>query len=378
MQLILFRLFYFFLFFGVANVNGMLIPFLRYKGYDPIQTGTLIGLYTISGILGQLSVGYFCDKLKTIKKIFIPSIMICIISGMMAICFKHKIIFYIGFFIMGFFSGIVISLADSWIIENEDDIKVKFGQLRAFGSIGWAFGVLIMGYTLSNLGIFAMGIIFLVSMSIAFLATIKSRDISKKCKGTINIKVLITNKEYLFTIIIFLFISISFRSYYQIVPYAIELVGGNASNVGTYYFIGSMSEIMMLLYCSKIMHKLSPDKLLRVVPVAILVQIIILYVTKNIVFIYISAMLQIFTYPILLMCGRIMIDRISPGELRTTSQLVGFAIFNSFGVVIASFIVGLLIEKFNIENTKLIIMGWVIFCIICSIFYDKKTKDKTL
>lgn len=378
MQLILFRLFYFFLFFGVANVNGMLIPFLRYKGYDPIQTGTLIGLYTISGILGQLSVGYFCDKLKTIKKIFIPSIMICIISGMMAICFKHKIIFYIGFFIMGFFSGIVISLADSWIIENEEDIKVKFGQLRAFGSIGWAFGVLIMGYTLSNLGIFAMGIIFLVSMSIAFLATIKSRDISKKCKGTINIKVLITNKEYLFTIIIFLFISISFRSYYQIVPYAIELVGGNASNVGTYYFIGSMSEIMMLLYCSKIMHKLSPDKLLRVVPVAILVQIIILYVTKNIVFIYISAMLQIFTYPILLMCGRIMIDRISPGELRTTSQLVGFAIFNSFGVVIASFIVGLLIEKFNIENTKLIIMGWVIFCIICSIFYDKKTKDKTL
>ncbi|MGL5346224.1 MAG: MFS transporter [Peptostreptococcaceae bacterium] len=378
MQLILFRLFYFFLFFGVANVNGMLIPFLRYKGYDPIHIGTLISLYTISGILGQLSVGYFCDKLKTIKKIFLPAVLISIISGMLAILFKRNIIFYVGFFIMGFFSGIVISLADSWVIENDDTIKAKFGQLRAFGSIGWAFGVLVMGYALSKLGIYAMGIIFFVSMAVAFIATIKSNDISKKCKGTINIKNLITNKEYLFTIIIFLFISISFRSYYQIIPYAIELIGGNASNIGLYYFIGSISEIIMLLLCSKIMHRLSPDKLLRIVPIAILVQIMILYIARSIIFIYISALLQIFTYPILLMCGRIMIDRISPSELRTTSQLIGFAIFNSFGVVVASFTIGVLIEKFNINNTMLIVMAWVIFCIICSIFYDKKTKDKTL
>lgn len=378
MQLILFRLFYFFLFFGVANINGMLIPFLRYKEYDPIHIGTLISLYTISGILGQLSVGYFCDKLKTIKKIFIPAVMISIISGMLAIFFKRNIIFYVGFFTMGFFSGIVISLADSWIIENDDTIKVKFGQLRAFGSIGWAFGVLVMGYALSKLGMYAISIIFFVSMSIAFIATIKSKDISKKCKGTINIKNLITNKEYLFTIIIFLFISISFRSYYQIIPYVIELMGGNASNIGIYYFIGSMSEIIMLLLCSKIMHRLSPDKLLRIVPIAILVQVMVLYVARSMIYIYISAILQIFTYPILLMCGRIMIDRISPSELRTTSQLIGFAIFNSFGVVVASFTIGILIEKFNINNTMLIVMVWVIFCIICSVLYDKKTKDKTL
>ena len=148
MQLILFRLFYFFLLFGVANISGMLIPFLRYKGYDPIQTGTLIELYTLSGILGQFSVGYFCDKFMTIKKIFLPSLIIAIIFGGATIYFQKGIIFYVFFLFMGFFSYIILSLPDSWIIENDENIRDKFGQLRAFGSIGWAFGVLITGFIL--------------------------------------------------------------------------------------------------------------------------------------------------------------------------------------------------------------------------------------
>ena len=378
MQLILFRLLYFFLFFGVANISGMLIPFLGYKGYDPIQTGTLIGLYTLSGILGQLSIGYFCDKFRTIKKIFIPSLIIDIISGSIAIYFQKGIIFYIGFFIMGFFSYIIVSLSDSWIIENDEKIRKQFGQLRSFGSIGWACGVLVTGYTLSKFGFFTMNLVYLSALIIALIATIKSEDIVKQCKGSTNIKTLITNKEYIFTIIIFLFISISFRINYQIVPYVIEYVGGDASNIGVYYFIGSISEITMLVLCSRIMHKLSPDKLMIVVPFAILLQTLVLYFTSNILFIYMSGVLQMFTYPILLMCGRIMIDRISPSELRTSSQLIGFAIFNSFGVVIASFVVGFLIGKFGLSNTILILMGWIVFCVFCALFYDKKTKDKTL
>lgn len=378
MQLILFRLFYFFLFFGVANISGMLIPFLRYKGFDPIQIGTLIGLYTLSGIIGQLSIGYFCDKFRTIKKLFMPSLVIAIISGGLSIYFQRNIIFYVGFFFMGFFSYIITSLSDSWIIENDENIKNKFGQLRSFGSIGWGCGVLITGYTLSKFGFIMMNIIYLISLTVALIATIKSKDIKKQCNRNINIKVLITNREYLFTIIIFLFIGISFRLHYQIVPYVIENIGGSASNIGIYYFIGSISEITMLMLCSKIMHKLSPDKLLIAVPLTILLQALILYFTSNILIIYFSGVLQIFTYPILLMCGRIMIDRISPSELRTSSQLIGFAIFNSFGVVIASFVVGYSIENLKLNNTVLILISWALVCIVCAIFYDMKTKDKTL
>ena len=37
-------------------------------------------------------------------------------------------------------------------IRDSNDIKSRFGQLRAFGSVGWAFGVLIVGFVISNLG----------------------------------------------------------------------------------------------------------------------------------------------------------------------------------------------------------------------------------
>ena len=42
MRALLFRIIYFFVFFGTSTIAGMLIPFLQYKGFDPIQTGSLI------------------------------------------------------------------------------------------------------------------------------------------------------------------------------------------------------------------------------------------------------------------------------------------------------------------------------------------------
>ena len=46
MRALLFKIIYFFLFFGIATIGGMLIPFLQYKGFEPIQIGRLISLYT--------------------------------------------------------------------------------------------------------------------------------------------------------------------------------------------------------------------------------------------------------------------------------------------------------------------------------------------
>ena len=57
MRILLFRTIYFFLFFGLANISGMLIPFLQYKGFDPIETGSLISLFTLSGLVGLFSIG---------------------------------------------------------------------------------------------------------------------------------------------------------------------------------------------------------------------------------------------------------------------------------------------------------------------------------
>ena len=71
MRALLFRIIYFFVFFGTSTIAGILIPFLQYKGFDPIQTGSLISLFTLSGLVGLFSIGYFCDKLKTIKQVLL-------------------------------------------------------------------------------------------------------------------------------------------------------------------------------------------------------------------------------------------------------------------------------------------------------------------
>lgn len=378
MRILLFRTIYFFLFFGLANISGMLIPFLQYKGFDPIETGSLISLFTLSGLVGLFSIGYFCDKLKTIKKVLFPAIIITTITGFLAIITNKGILFYIVFFLMGLFSTMLGPLCDSWVMENIDDVKVKFGEFRAFGSIGWAFGVLIVGFIVSNLGYKYVTFIYVGTLLIGILCAFKLKDVVKSCNNNMSFKPLLINKEYIFTVVTLLIICIGFRGYLQLVPYVITKVGGNTSNLGIYNFICSVSEIVMLILCRKIMHKLSPDKLLILSPIAIFIQMSVLYFIPGIYTIYLSGLFQVLTYPIILMVGRTMIDRVCPENLKTTSQLMGFAMFNSLGLIIGSFIVGILIEIFKINGAILFMMCVSIIGVLSAIIYDRKIKDKTV
>lgn len=378
MRILLFRTIYFFLFFGLANISGMLIPFLQYKGFNPIETGSLISLFTLSGLVGLFSIGYFCDKLKTIKKVLFPAIIITTITGFLAIITNKGILFYIVFFLMGLFSTMLGPLCDSWVMENIDDVKVKFGEFRAFGSIGWAFGVLIVGFIVSNLGYKYVTFIYVGTLLIGILCAFKLKDVVKSCNNNMSFKPLLINKEYIFTVVTLLIICIGFRGYLQLVPYVITKVGGNTSNLGIYNFICSVSEIVMLILCRKIMHKLSPDKLLILSPIAIFIQMSVLYFIPGIYTIYLSGLFQVLTYPIILMVGRTMIDRVCPENLKTTSQLMGFAMFNSLGLIIGSFIVGILIEFFKINGAILFMMCVSIIGVLSAIIYDRKIKDKTV
>ena len=378
MRILLFRTIYFFLFFGLANISGMLIPFLQYKGFDPIETGSLISLFILSGLVGIFSIGYFCDKIKNIKKVLFPAIIITTITGFLAIITNKGILFYIVFFLMGLFSTMLGPLCDSWVMENIDDVKVKFGEFRAFGSIGWAFGVLIVGFIVSNLGYKYVTFIYVGTLLIGILCAFKLKDVVKSCNNNMSFKPLLINKEYIFTVVTLLIICIGFRGYLQLVPYVITKVGGNTSNLGIYNFICSVSEIVMLILCRKIMHKLSPDKLLILSPIAIFIQMSVLYFIPGIYTIYLSGLFQVLTYPIILMVGRTMIDRVCPENLKTTSQLMGFAMFNSLGLIIGSFIVGILIEFFKINGAILFMMCVSIIGVLSAIIYDRKIKDKTV
>ncbi|WP_195941078.1 MFS transporter [Romboutsia sp. 1001713B170131_170501_G6] len=378
MDLILFKLLYFLLFFGLSSIAGMLIPFLQYKGFSPIETATLISFYTVSGILGQLIAGCCCDKLKTIKKIFIFSLLGVMFSTALAIFINIKILFYISFVIMGFFYYILTSIPDSWVIESGENAKSKFGFFRAFGSTGWAFGVLASGIITEKYGYHILNIIYLIMLSLTLFISIKIKDTVKEYKGCGNLKELFNNKEYILTVIILLIICIPFRGYCQLVPYRIEYVGGNTVNLGIFNFISSISEIAMLILAQKIMHKLSPDKLLLLSPLGLFLQILILRFGSNINIIYISAVLQAFTLPIILVVGKIIIDRISPSNLKTSSQLVAFAIFNSVSTIIGTASVGYFIEKFSLNKANLFLLGCNMLSILGALYYDKSIKDRTI
>ena len=126
---------------------------------------------------------------------------------------------------MGLFSAILGPLCDSWVMENIEDIRLRFGNIRAFGSIGWAFGVLIVGFVISNLGYKYVTFIYLGALLVGTFCVFKLKDVVKNSDGNMSFKPLFTNKNYIFTIVTLLIICIGFRGYLQLVPYSIESIG---------------------------------------------------------------------------------------------------------------------------------------------------------
>ncbi|MFI3209603.1 MAG: MFS transporter [Peptostreptococcaceae bacterium] len=369
-----FGLVYFFLFFAVSSISGMLIPFLQYKGYQPVQIGTLISIYTLMGLFGQLGVGFFCEKFRTIKKIFIFCLVITLITTTLSIHIRKSLLFYLSFYTLGVFIGLLASLYDSWVLDGE--YKCKFGKLRSYGALGWAFGVLSTGYIVSYFGYKILNIVFILFITITILITLKINDIKKEEKNKMKLKEILINKDYDFLVLSLLVVSISYRSYIQIIPYYIGYIGKTTSSIGMYYFLSAICEMIMLSVSINLMKKYSPDKLLILTPIALVIQFLVLYFSKNIIIVYVSSILNLFTFPIILMVGRIMVDRVSKKETKTTSQLIGFAIYNSSGIIIASFFVGFFVEYFGIPKTLIILILFTILSLIVTIYYDRKTIDK--
>jgi len=139
--------------FGTSVLAVSYFPlFYRHLGFSSSQVGLLYSLGPLISILSNLFWSMISDRLGTIKKIMIILLAGQLISVLLlskANDFSTVILILSVFY---FFYYPVFPLADTMAIKTAQKHGRNFISIRVFGSLGYAFFALTVGYVLRALG----------------------------------------------------------------------------------------------------------------------------------------------------------------------------------------------------------------------------------
>lgn len=145
------------LLFSYHATNTILISFLplylKHQGLSGTEIGWVLATGPLASIFAQPFWGYMSDKFKTVKWI----LLICVIGLILGSTIFFQMTTLVSILIVGaifyFFTTAIGGLGDSLAQRRADELKINFGSIRTWGSIGFATSSLLIGLLLNEIGI---------------------------------------------------------------------------------------------------------------------------------------------------------------------------------------------------------------------------------
>ncbi len=338
-------------------------PYLSKIGYDEFERGILLSSYAVTTIFLQMFIGFYADKFQTIKRF----VFLLLLFYLLATCGLYLIdapLFLLHLFLLAISGGLIntiTGLSDTWILKGSAEVRANFSFIKAFGSIGWAIGSLLLslfissaGYTGLSLGIFALVVISM--LLVLFLKdiekTIKKHTEKVKLK---DFKTVIASRHYrLLIIILFLLYSAIIANNITVVDKMITL-GATNLQIGYKWSIQSLFEIPAYLFGAKLFSRWTNFTLLKITACVLSMQFILFAISGSAWVIIALSALQFFTTPLLMISSKQLIFDMTDERMQSTGQLFALSIFTGLSSLLIPVLSGYLTKAFNVDITLFIV-----------------------
>ncbi|KGL41171.1 MFS transporter [Listeria sp. SHR_NRA_18] len=354
-------------------------PFLSKIGYDEMERGILLSSYALITIFLQMFIGFFADKYQTIKRFIVVLMIIYLLTTCLFYLTESKL-FFLHLLLLAISGGLIntcTGLSDTWILKSSPYLRNNFPFIKAFGSIGWAGGSILLsfliakaGYTGLSFGIFLLS---LFSLVLIFFLTDVGKSTKHSAKVTLaDFKEVIFNKDYrLLVFILFLLYSVIIANNITVVDKMLQL-GASDLQIGYKWSIQSLLEIPSYLFGAAFLRKYSNFALLMICAVTLTTQFIGFSLTENVWVIILLSGLQFLTTPIIMIASKQLIFHMTTERMQSTSQLFALSIFTGLSSLLIPIVAGSLIKYFNVNLTLLLLATLPIIAFGCIIFLKKR------
>lgn len=375
-KIITMQSFYLLTFFGVGSLYPLLSVYLsEVEHLNGYQIGTIMSISPIVMIFFQPLWGMLSDKTNSPIRILTMTTLIAGFLGLGYIAFSGYYWIFIIAICVAIFQSAIIPVSDSLSIKYTSKVKVNYGNIRLFGSIGFGIAVFIMG-RLSEINPQIIFISFFVSLLLASIFALKMPAEKSSANRNLlgGVKEILTHKKFIiFLGVTFLIFgpNLANNTYFGLF---IENSGGTYTGIGIAFLIAVLSEVPFMRVAGSWISRIG---LLQVATIAGFVSLgrWLLYFTEpSLWLIYSTAVLQGLSLGLFIPAALQYIRDITPIHITATAITLYSAIGNGFGNWFCTFIGGIIYEEFNVFSLYLFFSLLSFFGILLSLWLLKVEK----
>ncbi len=258
---------FFFYDIAFALFSSMISVYLIGKGYAASDVSMLISIASLAAMITQPVIGGLTDK-------FGMRAVNMVMFGMTAAA-AFLFVMSPGFWItVGAYAllNLLMNGMNPTIERMATSSPYSYGSVRTWGTVGFAVGTQLTGIIYDGIGPEAPYIFVILTILVAIfgfwgtqprIAEAEVANIENDDAEPVSIKDLLTNKLFLFYLLLQMIFSSVTGAAYSFTPAALtDYLGMDASLASTVLAIAVLLEIPLLLFSSKFMDKLSNKTLL--------------------------------------------------------------------------------------------------------------------
>lgn len=233
--------------------------------------------------------------------------------------------------------------------RQAEEIGISFGSIRTWGSIGFAVFSILVGEIIDWTGIQYLIIPYFIMASITLILSTRVKDVTIK-KAAIQLKdlhKLFKNAPLIIFLVVLSLVSITHRMNDSYMSLFISDLGGGDNIVGLAWFIGVVSEALVIAFSGRWLKNLHPLIWITTSGCIYALRWIIYSLIANPMLIVAFQVLNGFSYGIFFVMSFQYVSRLIPEQLQTTGHLLYSTVIFGISGIIASLGGGYLFEQFG-------------------------------
>jgi predicted MFS family arabinose efflux permease len=355
-----------FLFWFAMATSNYLTVFLQRSGLSPSQVGQITAANGAIAIFASPFWGMIADKLRSIRKVFllcmsVAAVLWAAVPASIHVVLGPILLMHLLVPLSFFFRIPANSLMDAFVVQTCAREKVPYGNVRLWGSIGFAVMALslsaILPWTGVNISFFMYGAAVIPLLIIMWRRKDESATKSVPFRE-MQFGRLFKNYYFLTYILFSIFLNMPMNTSFTFLPYLVDAVGGDTAQLGLLVGYKALLEIPMLLLM-KPMRKRFPLPVIIVLAGVLYIAEFALYSrTGSFMHILLIQTLSGFANGVMIGSAANYVFSLAPAGLTSTAQTVSGAM-SSISTIIGSLLGGELITLVGVRGFYMISAGLV-------------------
>lgn len=335
------------------------------------QIGTIMSAGPIAMMFMQPIWGMVCDWSGKPAKILS---LTTLLAGVLALgyLFIHDYQWLVMIaIILAIFQSAIIPVSDGISLQYATRVKANYGNLRLFGSLGFALAVFIMGRLAETIGLSVIFYSFFITLVIsAYLALRLPEEPQSLARPNLifGVKELLSIKRFLiFLAITFLIFgpNLANNVYYGLF---IEDRGGTYTGIGIAFLLAVLSEIPFMRAAGSWVKKIGLLPIVLIAAFSSLLRWALYYFEPSLNLVYFTSVMQGLSIGLFIPAGLQYLRKIVPVHIIVTAITFYSAIGNGLGNWFSTFTAGIIMEQADIYTVYLFFGVLSLFGVILTLW----------